>query len=397
MAGVRRQRGEDCSSERASIIEFPGPEGSMVSEVIEAFYEAALGERSMDGATRSLREKANASAALVVAKDSRMGDVHLFSDGVAEPYRRQYREHWIGRDPWYRGMGASAEPSSFVGDRLVPVEEIERSAFYERWMAPQKLPASGVCVGYGRALETALEIRLFHNCPNVICLRRDQALLTRLLPHMGRALANSWEVASLRKRLQAMQALIDRLPIGVALVRRDRRVVEANQLAGSAAARAAGLNLDRGRVRFVDAGDNGRLADLLDRLADETLAGAYGALDLGRHPGPGRLSLIVQRLAAAPIDGEPVFAVYVCEMEKRLRVSARALRRLYGFSRVQAEVAAHLVTGKTLQEIADERGLQRSTIRSHVDGLFARTGTRRQSELVHFLLSSPAVMRLDED
>jgi DNA-binding CsgD family transcriptional regulator len=110
-----------------------------------------------------------------------------------------------------------------------------------------------------------------------------------------------------------------------------------------------------------------------------------------RRPHGKPLSLLIVRIEEykgwVP---QPLLAVFMSDQEDGLSVHRELLRRLYGLSRVQAEVAGQLMKGMTLEEIANQRGVRRSTVRSHVDQLFARTGTRRQTELVHFLLSSPA-------
>jgi len=45
-------------------------------------------------------------------------------------------------------------------------------------------------------------------------------------------------------------------------------------------------------------------------------------------------------------------------------------------------VARSLLSGKTLQETARDLKLSRETVKSHLDAVFVKTGTHRQSDLV---------------
>ncbi len=59
----------------------------------------------------------------------------------------------------------------------------------------------------------------------------------------------------------------------------------------------------------------------------------------------------------------------------------------------EARLAAGLAAGKSLAEIAEEAGLSIHTARWTLKRIFARTGARRQSELVSMLLCGPARLR----
>ena len=68
--------------------------------------------------------------------------------------------------------------------------------------------------------------------------------------------------------------------------------------------------------------------------------------------------------------------------------SETELRSLFALTPAEARVACHLV-GETVDEIAEALHVGVATVRSHVQHLLAKTGTRRQSELVRLLVSGP--------
>ena len=58
---------------------------------------------------------------------------------------------------------------------------------------------------------------------------------------------------------------------------------------------------------------------------------------------------------------------------------------MFGLTGAETQVLASIGCGHTLLDIAKDKHLSRTTIRSHLAALFAKTGTNRQSELVALL------------
>ena len=67
--------------------------------------------------------------------------------------------------------------------------------------------------------------------------------------------------------------------------------------------------------------------------------------------------------------------------------SQRFLQSLYGLTGAEAELVGLLSRGASLEEAADRRGVTLNTARSQLKQAFAKTGTRRQGELVQFVLT----------
>jgi DNA-binding CsgD family transcriptional regulator len=67
-----------------------------------------------------------------------------------------------------------------------------------------------------------------------------------------------------------------------------------------------------------------------------------------------------------------------------------ALRDAYRLSAMEADLAACLHANHSLDEIADQRGVTRETLRTQLKSLFHKTGGMRQSSLVKLLTIFPA-------
>jgi DNA-binding CsgD family transcriptional regulator len=84
-------------------------------------------------------------------------------------------------------------------------------------------------------------------------------------------------------------------------------------------------------------------------------------------------------------------AVLVVLEPRRLEAGNRTheVRKLYGLTKTEADVAIALASGSSVADISEQRGVRISTLRSQVACILAKTRTSRQAELVA-LLSRPA-------
>jgi DNA-binding CsgD family transcriptional regulator len=82
--------------------------------------------------------------------------------------------------------------------------------------------------------------------------------------------------------------------------------------------------------------------------------------------------------------------MFIFDPEQAHDITADLVRKLFKLSPAEAQLAVSLCAGRTLEEIAAERGRALSTVRSQVRSLFDKTGTNRQTDLVSLLLASPA-------
>jgi DNA-binding CsgD family transcriptional regulator len=82
--------------------------------------------------------------------------------------------------------------------------------------------------------------------------------------------------------------------------------------------------------------------------------------------------------------------LFAFDPEATPNVTVDLIRRLFALSEAEAELSAALCCGKTLDDVASQRGTSINTIKSQLKSIFLKTGTKRQSELVSLLLASPA-------
>jgi DNA-binding CsgD family transcriptional regulator len=67
------------------------------------------------------------------------------------------------------------------------------------------------------------------------------------------------------------------------------------------------------------------------------------------------------------------------------------LGQLYGLIPAEARLVEALLTGDTPQEYADRQGIRVNTVRVYMKHVLAKTGTRRQGELIGELMRNPVL------
>jgi DNA-binding CsgD family transcriptional regulator len=70
-------------------------------------------------------------------------------------------------------------------------------------------------------------------------------------------------------------------------------------------------------------------------------------------------------------------------------LSESMLAALFALSPTQASIALRIYNGKSPEEIATERGIKISTLRTHLAEIFYRTGVESQRDLIRLLGSLP--------
>jgi DNA-binding CsgD family transcriptional regulator len=80
--------------------------------------------------------------------------------------------------------------------------------------------------------------------------------------------------------------------------------------------------------------------------------------------------------------------------EPDLRTPLGIAAEVFGLTRAETETLAQVLEGRSLDEAGAVLGVARSTVKSHLDDIFAKSGTRRQAELVARVMGLATPVRL---
>ena len=284
---------------------------------------------------------------------------------------------------------------------VVPEDDLDDSPFFHDYMRPQGLarewPVCHVICAHGGRPLSGMVIYRREGCRPID--RDDLALLDTLVPHLARAYAVHCQLAEVRHQREALTEVIDRLPTGVVLVDSEGRAVLTNRSAEETLALRDGFRLERGRPSLENDRENRALQALIAKVVStpaERASSAGGVLS-GTRPSGGRpYSVLVGPLRAASpghTTDEAKAIVFVADPERGHGSTTDALESLYHLTRAEADLVRLIAEGRSLEDVASERGVTINTVRSQLKQVFSKTDTNRQGELVHLVLTGIASLR----
>ncbi len=212
------------------------------------------------------------------------------------------------------------------------------------------------------------------------------ARLSSLRPHIARA-----AFMSARLRLEQARGAVDalaRVGLPAAALSRTGRLYVANPLLD---ALVPSTVVDSpSRMQFVDR-DSDRLlhAQIRQTLvtSNPRLGKTFPIRATEAHP-----AFVVHILPVAgashDIFSGTEWLVILVPVEKAGALSLDLLEGLFDLTTAEARVANGILSGRSLDDIAAASSLSKETARTQLKGVFAKTATKRQAELVSLLASS---------
>ncbi|WP_034293230.1 helix-turn-helix transcriptional regulator [Herbaspirillum sp. RV1423] len=219
----------------------------------------------------------------------------------------------------------------------------------------------------------------------------EYEFLRSLSPHLIRSAALRARMQTLERQQSASESVVAHLPYGTAWVNAAGRIVSLNQQATETLAVADGLSVRNDKLAACEPADAEKLQRAL-RMAttQEPRQGQWFAVARRKQTVPLLVSVIPATIPAAldPLCGGP-FALLILQDMMRQRIArAVQLQIIYRLTPAETRLAEALLENETVESYALKNDVSRNTVRTHLASLFAKTGARRQAELIRILLAS---------
>jgi DNA-binding CsgD family transcriptional regulator len=186
----------------------------------------------------------------------------------------------------------------------------------------------------------------------------------------------------------ALQAF-DRLNSGIIICEGEGRVIEMNRAARAMLRCENGLAVQSGYLCARRAFETAKMTRLISAaIALGETGNTAGRMLVGRGNGRPAYVLTIAPLRPDPTAADRPLAMIVVIDAERHSPPESELIDLFGLSRAEARLAAALMTGKTLTEIAGEFGLQVATLRTQLRSMLKKVGAKRQSDLIRNLANA---------
>lgn len=225
---------------------------------------------------------------------------------------------------------------------------------------------------------------------------RERALGNLLMPHLAIAvqLRASLDIAEVERHSYA--GMLGRLSVGAVFLGRDGQILKMNPAASEILAQRDGLSASHGILTAAFPGENRELRRLIEQAVcagGDGIPGVLSGMSISRTSGRANLGIAVR--AAPPTEwsessSRPAALVIIRDPQARVLASHEQLKRLYGLTAAEANLAMHLMRGSTVEAAAQSLQVSRNTVRCQIRAIFAKTGVTRQTDLLRVLLGGIA-------
>ncbi len=139
----------------------------------------------------------------------------------------------------------------------------------------------------------------------------------------------------------------------------------------------------RGRHLIAATSEETRILKKLIR--DAASGNHWGAMGLTGHNAEETVPLLISPLVQTGSGRNAYILLAVGESGHSPWVTEATLGKLYRLSRTQGSIAIAIFNGQSPEDIASERGIKISTVRTHLADIFLRTRTHTQRDLIRLI------------
>jgi DNA-binding CsgD family transcriptional regulator/PAS domain-containing protein len=227
--------------------------------------------------------------------------------------------------------------------------------------------------------------------------QREITLFKLLAPHVCRALAIS-DVLDIRTlKSDLLEKTLDGLVAGVFLTARDGRVVYMNAAAERQIKTGNSVRIMNNRISPTDPAARAALSKAIDDASRDDTDMDEHSLAIPDMGGAGYIATLLpvdrgqRRSVLAPFAAS--VAVFMQDSAQAPLMPGEAFARLYKLTGAELRVLQALAQGLGGKEAADMLGVSEATVRTHLQHIFSKTGTLRQSDLLRLLQNSTPSVR----
>ena len=232
----------------------------------------------------------------------------------------------------------------------------------------------------------------------------DQGILRILLPHMAKACELARPVSSLQRASVSLSAALDRLRIGVCLIRSNRDIIAKNaEFDRQIGETGVFFRSSSGKLQMRQAEDQLWLEQLVASAGNHGRYGARPRKEALGGTGEGAeitLSVEIAPLTSADAFGETRldgFAVYSLDTSRPIVLDIDVVSKALSLTQSEGALVDMLSQGLTNREIAERRQRSVETVNSQVKSLLSKAGCANRTQIIrrattigaNFLMDAP--------
>jgi DNA-binding CsgD family transcriptional regulator/PAS domain-containing protein len=369
-----------------------GPPGELAvvgiddfSRIVSAIYASALTPENWIVAMADVRRTLDAqSAGLLLADESGRS---IKSASLAPEAQKTYLDYYRQID--YVLDAVEEGPVGLIrsGQPLIALKA--RSEFDADWMRPHQMD-DGLFVRLTTGSMPTCFLAAAPKRSEPFDTAERVKLMSALVPHLQQALRTQSHLEDFAQGATDIARAVDSVRHGIAVVGPGSVVIHLNSAAERILKCGDGLCIRSGSVEASSASANAELRrSIAGALLEHEASPRGGNSFLCRRPS-GKRPYVIHVLPFSPTTENVSVTralVVLVDPEQQLEPPTQLLRRVYGLTNAEADVALRVLRGDGLKPICEELSLSMATVKTHLQHVFDKTDTHRQAELVRLLLT----------
>lgn len=349
-------------------------ESEDLSALLELVYDCAIDPGQWPATLGAVSRFVGGSSAGIYVKDaaSRTGAIHYNDSGISQAAIDAYFGEYIKVDPttlrhFFTEIGGLVATAD-----MLPYEEFRETRFYREWAKPLQL-ADHLSATLDKSQTSVSLFGVFRNDVQGLVDDEMRRRMRLLVPHVRRSVMIGGLLERRRIASSALAQALDAVRAAVFLLDAAGAIRHAN---------VAGLRLlaEDGPVREI----NGRLAGIEKELeaafSPQQPVAMFEPL-LGRDGAPYLVEIL-------PLGGEhrstgdAVAAVFIQPASLPVPAAPEAIAKAFSLTPTELRTLLAIAEIGGVSPVAEALGISETTVKFHLRGVYAKTGSTRQADLV---------------
>jgi DNA-binding CsgD family transcriptional regulator/PAS domain-containing protein len=365
---------------------------SKFSDLIEEIYDAALEPALWNNVVVSINDFVGGRACGLISKDttSQSGLTYYYC-GVDPHYIQLYSDTHARYDHL-----TVLPPLGHVVSipDLLRYDEYRQGPFYQEWLRPQGSVDIANVVLEKSSSNSAVLLAVLSGARMVDNqMRRRIALIG---PHAHRALLINKAIDARQSEAATFAGTLDGLSAGIFLLDAGCRIVHANE-AGNDILRADDfLRSVNGQLVARDVKVNQGLREIFAENGGISIGTRGIALPLTAHDGESYVAHLLPLTSAARRSTGVTYKAVAALFVRKAALDSpcgEVLARAFKLTPSELRVLAAVSRVGGVSAVAEALGISEATVKTHLQRLFAKTGTNRQPDLVKLVAAYASPLR----
>lgn len=362
------------------------------SSILHELYAGILDDAAWERGLLGVADAVSASAALLLAFNPTTGAVLRDENYRLDPtLLDNYRDYWTFQDP--RMPAARTVPVGLpMTETTLAIPGWRRAPILNEFLLPGDVPHC-MPVWLRKTDTKAVALTLEGTRKRGPFDARAQEQLRLFAPHVSRALEIRDRLEAANVRADTLACCVDRAHFGVITLGADGKVLDANAAAEQMLRCEGSIRMAPDRILHLPEPAGSQLSHWLANRSTGKEAAAEYLTRIERGPGRPPIAVLmnpVPRRVLRWVSVDPACILFLFDPERQPLVQPAHVAADLGITAREAELAALLVGGLELRQVAQRLRISIHTARTHLKAIYAKTGIASQAELVRRIATGAA-------